>query len=446
MTGLTPNLTAHDITTSGGDSLPCLCRTCLHVFSVAEPELSRCPKCHTTRLIAHRELHELNIAHIDCDAFFAAIEKRDDPSLRDKPVIIGGGARGVVATCCYVARISGVRSAMPMFKAKQLCPHAVIIRPDLDKYVAVGHAIRTMMQTLTPLVQAISIDEAFLDLHGTQLLHHATPAQSLARLAAEIEREQGVSVSVGLSYNKFLAKLASERDKPRGFFVIGQAEAKAFLASQPIGVIWGIGRATQKQLEKDGITHIAQLQKMEARTLAARYGELGLRLAGLVHGEDKRIVSPHRAVKSISSETTFAQDINKVTDLEKHLWHLSERTAQRCKAKGLAGKTIIVKMKTSNFTTLTRSHTLGDPTQLADVLFVTGRNLLRRVVKANPAASYRLIGIGVSGGSGGLIDARFADPIDLGDPEKTKRKAIEQAIDSLREKFGRATIGKGRGL
>ncbi|MEL6379283.1 MAG: DNA polymerase IV, partial [Pseudomonadota bacterium] len=274
---------------------PFFCRRCLNF---EENALARCKVCETTSIsaptVTHPELFDLSIAHLDCDAFYAAIEKRDDPSLADRPVIVGGGRRGVVTTCCYIARTYGVRSAMPMFKALAACPDAVVIRPDFEKYLTAGQTIRTMMRALTPLVEPLSIDEAFMDLSGTARMHGEPPAVTMARLQQAVAEEVGVTVSVGLSHNKFLAKIASDFDKPSGYFVIGRAETKCFLAAQPISLIWGIGRKTTARLAGDGLYTIAQLQAMDAKTLAARYGETGLRLARLAHGDDSRSVSPHR--------------------------------------------------------------------------------------------------------------------------------------------------------
>ncbi len=192
------------------------------------------------RIVRHPELFELAIGHVDCDAFFAAVEKRDRPELRDVPVIVGGGARGVVSTCCYIARLSGVRSAMPMFKARQLCPIAVVLKPDGAKYAGVSRQVRAMLEALTPLVQMQSIDEAALDLSGTEALHGAPPAVVLNRFARQVERELGITVSIGLAPNRLLAKLAAERGKPRGFFVFG-AEAAEALAPEPVGILPGVG-------------------------------------------------------------------------------------------------------------------------------------------------------------------------------------------------------------
>src|SRR3954471_24183934 len=267
---------------------PAFCRDCL---SDAQTDQA-CPTCSSTRVLAHPELNRLAIAHMDCDAFYAAIEKRDDPSLKDKALIVGGEVRGVVSTACYIARKYGVRSAMPMFQAKKLCPQAVILKPRHSHYSAVARQIRALMEALTPLVEPLSLDEAYLDLSGTMRIHHRSPARTMAKLAADIEREVNITVSIGLSGNKFLAKLASELDKPRGFAVIGMAEAKSFLRDKPIAMMRGAGKVMQARLERDGITTIGQLQDADPADLARRYGATGLWLYQMANARDSRPVDP----------------------------------------------------------------------------------------------------------------------------------------------------------
>ncbi len=441
MTGSAGSLPKRDTEAAQGGSAQILCRDC-STLTKAATDRQRCTKCKSPRLIAHDELFQLGVAHIDCDAFYAAIEKRDNPDLHDRPLIIGGGRRGVVSTCCYIARIKGVHSAMPMFQAKKLCPEAIILRPDMEKYQKVGYQIRELMRQYTPLVEPLSIDEAFLDLRGTDRLHGGPPAQSLVQLVNRIEKDIGIAVSVGLSHNKFLAKLASDLDKPRGFSVIGAAETINFLADLPVTAIYGIGKSMQKKLSRDGIRTIGQLQKMDERVLVARYDSIGLRLARLSRGQDSRKIVPQSVAKSISSETTFNEDLGTLGALEKHLWELSERTAERCKRKNMAGTTVVLKLKTTSFTTLTRNRAISDPTQLADTIFAVGKALLTRLLADKPGTKFRLIGIGLSG----LVDGANADPPDLADPDKTRRKAAEQAMDDLRDKFGRGAIKKGRSL
>ncbi|SHJ46560.1 DNA polymerase-4 [Aureimonas altamirensis DSM 21988] len=409
------------------------CRDCLR----AQPAgTRRCIACGSPRVLRHPELNALSIAHIDCDAFYATVEKRDRPDLADKPVIIGGRRRGVVLTCCYNARIYGVRSAMPMFKALELCPHAVVLKPDMAKYRQVGLAVRERMRDLTPLVEPLSIDEAFLDLSGTELLHKATPALSLARLADAVERELGISVSVGLSHNKFLAKLASDMQKPRGFSVIGKAETAHLLAGRKVTSIWGVGSATARSLAADGIVMIGQLQEMELETLIRRYGVMGQRLWRLSRGIDDRRVDPTGEAKSISAETTFDKDLSRPEELLPILRTLCERVAHRLKQTDLAGTTVVLKLKTADFRTRTRNRKLADPTRLADRLFATGRELLQRELDGT---RFRLLGIGCNE----FAPAVHADPPDMLDPGLQKRAKAEAALDSLRGRFGDRSIETG---
>jgi DNA polymerase-4 len=412
---------------------PGFCRDCL----AGQPAgLRRCRACGSPRLVYHDELNDLTLAHIDCDAFYAAIEKRDNPELADKPVIIGGGKRGVVSTACYIARIHGVRSAMPMFKALEACPNAVVIKPDMEKYVAVGRQVRTMMQDLTPLVQPLSIDEAFLELKGTERLHHDPPARVLARFAQRVEREVGITISIGLSYCKFLAKVASDLNKPRGFSVIGAAEALDFLRDKPVRLIWGVGKAFAETLERDGIRTVGQLQTMEETDLMRRYGIMGKRLFHLSRGQDDREVHPNDPAKSVSAETTFFDDISRYDDLVAPLRRLSEKVATRLRKSGIAGHTVVLKLKTADFKGRTRNRKLEDPTMLADRIFRTGMELLR---KEADGTKYRLIGIGVSD----LTDPGRADPPDLVDPAAARRAAAEAAMNTLRDKFGKASVETG---
>ncbi len=415
-----------------------LCRDCLAAFS-APPSGGRCPACNAPRLVSHAELDSLAIAHIDCDAFYASVEKRDRPELRDRPVVIGGRRRGVVAAACYVARLYGVRSAMPMFKALKLCPDAVVLPPDMAKYRRVGHEVRRMMQDLTPLVEPLSIDEAFLDLAGTETLHGGAPARSLAALARRIERQVGVTVSIGLSYNKFLAKVASDLDKPRGFAVIGRAEARSFLKDQPVGIIWGAGAALQKALARDGISKVGDLWNHEEADLVVRYGAMGRRLYRFARGEDSRRVDPDAPTKSISAETTFDDDITAADQLAARLWPLCETVAARLKRAGLAGRTVTLKLKSAEFRQLTRSRRLADPTRLAEVLY---RTALPALAQEANGRRFRLIGIGISD----LTDGAQADPPDLLDPGRAGQAKVEQAIDAVRAKLGDQAIKKGRAL
>jgi DNA polymerase-4 len=406
------------------------CRDCLADVS---PHTARCSLCGSPRLVRHAELRSLAIAHVDCDAFYATIEKRDDPLLAAEPVIVGGGKRGVVAAACYVARTFGVKSAMPMFEALRLCPNAKVIRPNMDKYARVGREVRGMMLALTPLVEPLSIDEAFLDLSGTQRLHGMIPAKALARFAGEVEQKVGITVSIGLSCNKFLAKIASDLDKPRGFAVLSQGEAPAFLAPKPVSFIFGVGKASAARYAGDGFHRIADLHRAGEVDLARRYGEEGRRLARLACGIDARLVSPDAETKSVSSETTFDRDIGEFRALERILWGLAEEVSARLKAKALAGATVTLKLKTADFKIRTRARSLASPTQLANRIFAASRGLLKREADGT---RFRLLGVGLSA----LVDAEAADPADLMDGRVAE---AEHAVDRVRARFGDNAVIRG---
>ena len=417
--------------------MPSLCRDCLTQFDTPAP---RCPACRSVRVVAHAELGELSIAHMDCDAFYASVEKRDNPALRDKPVIVGGSVRGVVTTACYIARIHGVRSAMPMFKALKLCPEAVVVKPRFAAYSAASREIRDMMLALTPAIEPLSLDEAFLDLSGTARLHHAPPAVLLARLVRRMETELRLTGSVGLSHNKFLAKIASDLDKPRGFAVIGRAETAEFLRGKPVGLIWGVGAATRAALDGAGIRTIDDLLRWEQSDLVARFGSMGLRLWSLARGQDTRPVRPDTEIKSISKETTFDTDLSDRDLLEGHLWRLAEQVAARAKARELAGRVVTLKLKRADHRILTRRVSLRVPTFLADVIWREAAPLLAQSLGDGP---FRLIGVGISELSG-LAGPGYSP--DLLDPAAQARAQAEAAMDRVRARFGADAIVKGRSL
>jgi DNA polymerase IV len=406
------------------------CRDCL---ADAAPQSVRCRNCGSPRLARHDELARLAIAHVDCDAFYATIEKRDDPATAAEPVIIGGGKRGVVAAACYIARTFGVRSAMPMFEALRLCRHARVIRPNMEKYSRVGREVRRMMFCLTPLVEPLSIDEAFLDLSGTERLHGLWPAKVLARFATEVEKKLGITVSIGLSCNKFLAKVASDLDKPRGFAVLGASEAPAFLGPKPVSFIFGVGKASAARLARDGFHSIADLQRASEVTLMRRYGEEGRRLARLARGIDARKVSADRETKSVSAETTFDRDIADFRALERILWSQAEEVSSRLKAKALAGSTVTLKLKTANFKIRTRARSLDAATQLAGRIFAAARGLLEREADGT---KFRLLGVGVSA----MTTADAADPADFVDGRAVE---AEHALDRVRARFGDDAMVRG---
>ena len=415
-----------------------LCRDCLLTDGAAFPA-SGCPRCGGHRIVSHPELLTLTIAHVDCDAFYASVEKRDRPELASKPVIVGGGTRGVVAASCYIARMYGVRSAMPMFKALRACPDAVVIKPDFAKYTAASRQIRTLMMELTPLVQPLSIDEAVLDLSGTEALHGAPAAPVLARFAQAVETQVGVTISVGLAPNRLLAKIAAGRDKPRGFAVIGAAEAASLLAPEPVRLLPGVGPALARKLETLGLTRLGHLQSLSEREAFRKLGDDGPALVRRARGEDSRRVDPSRETKSVSAETTFDTDLSTIPDLERHLWRLSEKLARRLKEQDLAAGGVVLKLKTAAFVTRTRAGRLASPTVLPDRLFALGRALLAREATGTP---FRLIGIGASP----LMPLAEADRGDLADTETPKLAAAQAAIDALRDRFGSAAISRGRSL
>ena len=413
-------------------SVKAFCRNC---FWTGDKPVDRCPQCASPRIIAHAELDQLAIAHMDCDAFYASVEKRDRPELRDLPVIVGGGKRGVVTTCCYIARISGVRSAMPMFKALKACPEAVVIKPDFAKYRTESKRILGMAGDLTPLIQNLSLDEAWMDLSGTQRLHGAAPAVTLARLQARIEAETGLTVSIGLAPNKFLAKVASELDKPRGFSVIG-SEAQAFLASKPVRILPGVGPAMVTTLEQAGYRTVGDLARVDRKVLAERWGAHGLRLFDLAHGRDARAVNPNESRKAISCETTFNEDLSRIPDLEDKLAPLCERVARQARTGGVAGRVVTLKLRTTDFRIVTRRRTIPIATQTAKTLFAVGRELLAKEATGQP---WRLIGIGIAD----LIAAEVAGADFFGE---TERRALteERAVDAIRARFGADAVTSGR--
>ena len=410
-----------------------ICRDCGSVVLKND-----CQACQSSRIISHAEILSLSIAHVDCDAFYCSVEKRDNPELANKPVIVGGGQRGVVSAACYHARIYGVHSAMPMFKALKLCPHAIVVRGDMNKYAREGAKIRSMMEDLTPLVEPLSIDEAFLDLSGTERIHNQSPAQSLISLQNKILKNVGVTVSVGLSYNKFLAKTASDLDKPNGFAIIGRTEALDFLADKPVGFIYGVGPAFTRSLKKSGILTIADVRRQSDKSMAEKFGDMGLHLAKLARAEDYRPVKSTSKRKSVSAENTFNEDISDIDVLKDKLWQVCLKTADRSKAKNLAGTVVTFKLKTQQFETITRRRTLPQPVQLADVIFRTCLPLLEK--EAN-GRKFRLIGAGISG-----LTSPVGDSGDLLDPDAIKRGMAERASDKARAKFGKDAVMTGRGF
>ena len=385
---------------------PALCRDCCALTQIED---GVCTACGSPRIVAHPELETLTIAHIDCDAFYASVEKRDRPEIRKQPLIVGHpGGRGVVTTACYIARTFGVRSAMPMFKALEACPDAVVIPPDMAKYKRVSNDIRTIFLAATSVFEPVSLDEAYLDLSDDWRTEAPPAAEALSLIAARIEREVGITVSIGLAPNKFLAKLASELRKPRGFSVIGAGEAKAFVAQLPVSKINGVGAATAARMQADGLQTIGDLQAMNPQQLIGSYGKFGHRLALYAQGNDERVVTPDRPTKSISAENTFRRDTGAYDDLVAEAKALCAQVANGLHRKSFAAGTIVLKLKTSDFKIITRNMRLAHPTQRASVIEAQALALIRREVDGR---TFRLIGVGAAD----LVSASAADPPDLFD-------------------------------
>ena len=367
--------------------MPGLCRDCFDECSEAV-----CAVCGSRRVVSHPDLFDLSIAHVDCDAFYASVEKRDRPELAGLPVIVGGGTRGVVTTACYIARLYGVRSAQPMFKALKLCPDAVIVRPDFAKYSEAARGIRVLMGELTPLVQPLSIDEAVLDLAGTAALHGAPPASVLARFAQKVEQRLGITVSIGLASNRLLAKIAAGQDKPRGFSVLGR-DAAARLAPEGVGLLPGVGPVLERKLAGLGITLVGHLQQLDDRSARARLGDDGPGLVRRARGEDVRGVVLGGETKSISAETTFSADISDVAEIERYLWGLAEKLGRRLREKEYAAGGIVLKLKTARFSNPNCPSTIPTscrrwmpstpplPTRICPSLFPTTRRPISRSKK-----------------------------------------------------------------
>ncbi|MCF8479277.1 MAG: DNA polymerase IV [Rhodospirillum sp.] len=381
-----------------------LCRDCLLDL---DPQVPHCPRCGSARMVRHTRLDRMDIAHIDCDAFYASVEKRDNPALRDKPLIVGHpGGRGVATTACYIARRSGARSAMPMFKCLELCPDAVVIPPDMAKYKRVSAQVRAIILEATERLEPLSLDEAYLDLSPEEHRFDRPPAASLAEIARRVESEVGISVSIGLSANRFLAKLASDMDKPRGFTVIDPEEAPALLAPLPVGRIHGVGKVTEGKLEAMGLRLIGDLQRQSPDALIARFGKLGRTLHAHAWGQGGRTITPDRDPKSLSAETTFSQDLHRLGDLASHLPPLAARVAGALERRGVSGGTVVLKLKTADFRILTRQVRLTGPTIRGDVISRAAQCLLEREADGR---RFRLIGIGVAD----LHGMAEADPPDL---------------------------------
>ena len=382
--------------------------------------------------------HDPTIIHVDMDAFYASIEQRDHPELRGKPVIVGGvQGRGVVCAASYEARKFGVHSAMPISAARRLCPQGNFLPVRMQHYAQIGRQIRAIFLSFTPLVEPLSLDEAFLDVHGCEGLFG--PASEIARqIKRRIRAEIGLVASVGVAPNKYLAKLASDFSKPDGFMVLPPEQVTAFLAPLPVSRIWGVGAKGEKKLHDLGIRTIGQLAALPEKDLADRLGEVGRHIWRLAHGDDERTVVPDRDAKSISTETTFAHDINDRSILRVWLLELVDHLASRLRHEGVWGRTIDVKIRSSDFRTVTRSTTLSEPTNLTDVIWKAAAALFERSL-TDELLPVRLLGVGAAK----LTRAPIVQEDLFDDHRHERQKVLDDTIDTIRTQFGTGSIQRG---
>ncbi len=380
-----------------------------------------------------------SIIHVDMDAFYASVEVMDNPELEGLAVIVGGTpeGRGVVAAASYQAREFGIHSAMSAFRAKKLCPHGLFIRPRMSRYAEVSRHIRSIFEEFTPLIEPISIDEAFLDVTGSQTLL-GTPEVIGRAIKCRIREQTGLVASVGVAPNKFLAKLASDLEKPDGFVVITREDARERLADLPVGKLWGVGKVSQENLARKGIHTVGDITRMPVDELERLMGSWAQRLKQLALGEDDRnVVRDHKA-KSISAETTFARDIGDAGELRGHLDRLVEKVARRVRKGGLLGYTISLKARYADFTTVTRAVTLPQPVALTPAIRVAARDLLESRLDRR-GRSLRLIGVSVAH----FVRREEQPALLFEDPEDKKAEAIDDVIDRLKDRFGSDAIHRG---
>ena len=382
------------------------------------------------------------ILHIDMDAFYASVEQRDDPTLLGKPVVVGGSAegRGVVAASSYEARKFGIYSAMSAYRAKQLCPQAVFIRPRIDYYAAVSQQIRQILEEFTPLIEPLSLDEAFLDVTGSEsLLGSATEIGQ--KIRSRVQEQLQLTASIGIAPNKFLAKIASDLEKPNGFVVVAADQIQAFLDPLPVGRIWGVGKVTAHVFKRFAISTIGQLRQLSRETLQELFGASGEHYWLLSHGIDDRPVVPDREAKSISNETTFSEDIRDTEDLKAWLVTLVEQVARRLRNHDRTGRTIDLKIRFSDFKTLTRSLTLGSSTNITSELLEAGIELLcNRIPKDH--LPVRLIGFGVSQlDQPGMVQLQLFD-----ETEREQQRSLDKVADQIAQKFGKHALHRAAGI
>ena len=375
------------------------------------------------------------VLHVDMDAFYASVELLSRPDLVGKPVIVGGSPRGVVLSATYEARAFGVHSAMPSTRAQRLCPQAVFLSPDFERYTRASAGVMAVFRSVTPLVEPLSLDEAFLDVSGAQR-RLGSPAQIAAYIKARIADEQGLPCSVGVASTKFVAKVASARCKPNGLLVVPAGGVTAFLHPLPVSALWGVGPSTEKHLQALGLRTVGEIAATPVEELQVALGShLGAHLAALADGRDERAVNPHEPERSIGSEETFFHDLDDPDQIRRELLRLAERTAARLRSARLEGRTVSIKIRFADFTTITRSRTLREPTDVAQIVFATARALYETHVSRS--ARLRLVGVRVEG-----LHPAGAAPVQLAldEAERRGRRDAEIAADRAVERFGRGAV------
>jgi DNA polymerase IV len=381
------------------------------------------------------------ILHVDMDAFYASVEQRDDPALWGKPVIVGGvKGRGVVCAASYEARKFGVCSAMPTATAQRLCPEGIFLPVRMQHYAQVSRQLREIFLSFTPLVEPLSLDEAFLDVRGCEGLFGS--ATDIGRqLKARVKAETDLVASVGVAPNKFLAKLASDHGKPDGFVVIAPDKVTEFLAPLPVGRIWGVGAKGEQRLHELGIHTIGQLAATSAKRLIQHFGEMGQAMWRLAHGDDERTVVPDREAKSISTETTFTHDIGDREVLRNILLTLVDELAGRMRHAGLRGRTIELKVRSSDFATKSRARSLEEATNTTDVIWQAALDLLQKSLTPD-VLPVRLLGVGATKLTRDVTEQGLL----FGDETRQRHSALDKTIDAIRGQFGSAAVHRGSQL
>ena len=374
------------------------------------------------------------VLHVDMDAFYASVELISRPELKGTPVIVGGGSRSVVLSATYEARRFGVHSAMPMTRARRLCPQATVVEPSHGRYSRVSAGVMEIFRSVTPLVEPLSLDEAFLDVAGA-VRRLGRPSEIGQQIRDRVADEQGITCSVGVATTKFVAKLASTRSKPDGMLVVPASGVVAFLHPLPVGALWGVGEKTEKELTRLGLHTVGDIAHTPRSTLVRALGQAaGSHLHALSWGRDERRVVAHEPDKSVGAEETFSRDVDDPDVVRRELLRLAERTAARLRTAGLAGRTVSVKIRFADFTTITRARTLSEPTDVAAVLYATARQLYEAL--GLDRARLRLVGIRVEG----LVESESAPHQLLLGERAQGRREVEQAADRAVRRFGDGTV------